>query len=95
MYIVISLILVGTWIFGLSINNLGGFVHVFLVGSIMSYGAHYLGKSEYNLSNPTLYVQKKEGAWRWILEMVNKDFHAPADKVLKPALKIKNKLGVV
>lgn len=46
MYSAICLILLATWITGLVINNLGIYVHVFLAGSIMAFGAQYLGNQD-------------------------------------------------
>lgn len=46
MYAVIALILVFTWLVGLSLHLLGGYVYIFLVGAVMALLAHYLGKEE-------------------------------------------------
>ncbi len=46
MFAVIAFILFFTWVVGITLNVIGGYVYVFLVGAVLAWLAHYLGRQE-------------------------------------------------
>lgn len=46
MFAIIAFILLFTWIVGITLNVIGGYVYIFLVGAVLAALAHYLGKGE-------------------------------------------------
>jgi hypothetical protein len=46
MFAVVAFILLFTWVVGLTANLIGGYVNIFLFGSVIAYLAHYLGRED-------------------------------------------------